>query len=91
MDFDGHVKGRGRAATFAEFGADPIRMRTREGMAITGAGGKLRGKTPKLPERQRKELWRMHDTGNHTAGDLAEAFSASRPTVCRTPRRRESP
>ena len=71
-------------ATFAEFEADLIRMRTREGMAIARARGKLRGKTPKLSEKQRKELGRMHDTGNYTISDLAEIFSVSRPTVYRT-------
>ncbi|MFC7521363.1 recombinase family protein [Xanthomonas populi] len=35
-------------ATFAAFEADLIRMRTREGMAIARAKGKLRGKQPKL-------------------------------------------
>ena len=35
-------------ATFAEFEADLIRMRTREGMAIARAKGNLRGKQPKL-------------------------------------------
>jgi DNA invertase Pin-like site-specific DNA recombinase len=35
-------------ATFAEFESDLIRMRTREGMAIARAKGKLRGKQPKL-------------------------------------------
>ena len=35
-------------ATFAEFEADLIRMRTREGMAIARARGKLRDKQPKL-------------------------------------------
>ncbi len=38
-------------ATFAEFEADLIRMRTREGMAIARAKGKLRGKQPKLSEK----------------------------------------
>ena len=37
-------------ATFAEFEADLIRMRTREGMAIARAKGKLRGKQPKLSQ-----------------------------------------
>ena len=39
-------------ATFAEFEADLIRLRTREGMAIARAREKLRGKQPKLSERQ---------------------------------------
>jgi len=33
-------------ATFAEFEADLIRLRTREGMAVARARGKLRGKQP---------------------------------------------
>jgi len=71
-------------ATFAEFEADLIRMRTREGMAIARAKGKLRGKRPKLSEKQQKELCRMHGTGNYSISDLAELFSVSRPTVYRT-------
>jgi len=71
-------------ATFAEFEADLIRMRTREGMAIARAKGKLRGKQPKLSLRQQRELRRMHDTGTYTISDLAELFSVSRPTVYRT-------
>ena len=68
-------------ATFAEFEADLIRMRTREGMAIARAKGKLRGKQPKLSEKQQKELCRMHATGEYSIGDLAEVFAVSRPTV----------
>ena len=71
-------------ATFAEFEADLIRMRTREGMAVARAKGKLRGKKPKLSERQQKELRRMYDTGDYSVSDLAELFSISRPTVYRT-------
>jgi DNA invertase Pin-like site-specific DNA recombinase len=71
-------------ATFAEFEADLIRLRTREGMAIARARGKLRGKRPKLSDRQQKELRRMYDTGNYAISDLAELFSVSRPTVYRT-------
>jgi DNA invertase Pin-like site-specific DNA recombinase len=70
-------------ATFAEFEADLIRLRTREGMAIARARGKLRGKQPKLSDRQQKELRRMHDTGTYSISDLAELFSVSRPTVYR--------
>jgi DNA invertase Pin-like site-specific DNA recombinase len=71
-------------ATFAEFEADLIRMRTREGMAIARAKGKLRGKQPKLSEKQQKELCRMYDSGEYSISDLAELFSVSRPTVYRT-------
>lgn len=74
-------------ATFAEFEADLIRLRTREGMAIARARGKLKGKQPKLKERQARELRRMHDSGEHSISDLAEIFSVSRPTVYRTLKR----
>ena len=77
-------------ATFAEFEADLIRMRTPEGMAIARAKGKLRGKQPKLSDRQQRELYRMHATGEYSISDLAELFSVSRPTVYRTLNRRHS-
>ena len=78
-------------ATFAEFEADFIRMRTREGMAIARARGKLRGKPPKLSDRQQRELCRMHATGEYSIRDLAELCSVSRPTVYRTLNRPHSP
>ena len=71
-------------ATFAEFEVDLIRMRTREGMAVARAKGKLRGKQPKLSSKQQKELCRMYDTGGYSISDLAELFSVSRATVYRT-------
>lgn len=71
-------------ATFAEFEGDLIRLRTREGMAIARANGKLKGKQPKLSDKQQKELCRMRNTGQYTISDLAEIFSVSRPTVYRT-------
>jgi DNA invertase Pin-like site-specific DNA recombinase len=77
-------------ATFAEFEADLIRMRTREGMAVARAKGRLRGKPPKLSEKQQKELRRMRDSGGYSISDLAELFSVSRPTVYRTLARGES-
>ena len=77
-------------ATFAEFEADLIRMRTREGMAIARTKGKLRGKQPKLSEKQQRELTRMHATGEYSISDLAELFSVSRPTVYRTLKRHQT-
>lgn len=77
-------------ATFAEFEADLIRMRTREGMAIARAKGKLRGKQPKLSDKQQKELCRMHGTGDYSISDLAEVFSVSRPTIYRTLNRHQT-
>ena len=71
-------------ATFAEFEADLLKMRTREGMAIAKAKGKMRGKKSKLTEKQHKELLKMHETGERSISDLAEIFSVSRATVYRT-------
>jgi DNA invertase Pin-like site-specific DNA recombinase len=71
-------------ATFAEFEVDLLRMRTREGMAVARAKGRLKGRQPKLSTEQQTELRRMHHTGDYTITDLAELFSISRPTVYRT-------
>jgi DNA invertase Pin-like site-specific DNA recombinase len=71
-------------ATFAEFESDLIRLRTREGMKIARSKGRLRGKQPKLSDKQQKELLRMHGTGQYTISDLADLFTISRPTVYRT-------
>ncbi|MGB3555487.1 MAG: recombinase family protein [Jannaschia sp.] len=70
-------------ATFAEFEADLIRMRTKEGMAVARANGKLKGKKPKLSDRRQAELRRMYDTEEYSISDLAEVFDVSRPTVYR--------
>ena len=71
-------------ATFAEFEVDLLRLRTRQGMAVARAKGRLKGRQPKLTAKQQKELRRMHGTGDYTISDLAELFKVSRPTVYRT-------
>jgi len=60
-------------------------------MAIARAKGKLRGKSPKLSDKQQKELRRMHETGDYSISDLAEVFTVSRPTVYRTLGRQSPP
>ncbi|WP_390915563.1 recombinase family protein [Pseudosulfitobacter sp. SM2401] len=77
-------------ATFAEFESDLIRMRTKEGMTVARAKGKLKGKKPKLSDRRQAELRRMYDTGEYSISDLAELFAISRPTVYRTLARTDS-
>jgi DNA invertase Pin-like site-specific DNA recombinase len=71
-------------AVFAEFEADLLKMRTREGMAVARSRGRLKGKQPKLSARQKAELVRMHGTGEYTIADLMEVFSVGRATVYRT-------
>lgn len=71
-------------AVFAEFEANLIQMRTREGMAVAKANGKLKGKPPKLSAAQTEHLVKLHATGDHTMTELAELFSVSRPTINRT-------
>jgi DNA invertase Pin-like site-specific DNA recombinase len=70
-------------ATFAEFEADLARLRTREGMAIARAKGKLKGKPPKLSARQQAHLVKLHHAGEHTIADLGELFGVARATVYR--------
>jgi DNA invertase Pin-like site-specific DNA recombinase len=70
-------------ATFAEFEVDLLRMRTREGMAIARAKGRLKGRAPKLSAARQAHLVKLHTAGEHTIAELAELFSVSRPTVFR--------
>ncbi|WP_313137810.1 recombinase family protein [Paracoccus jeotgali] len=77
-------------ATFAEFEADLIRLRTKEGMAVARAKGKLKGKKPKLSDRRQTELRRMYDTEEYSISDLADLFDVSRPTVYRVLERTKS-
>ena len=70
-------------ATFAEFEVDLLRMRTREGMAIARAKGRLKGKPPKLSPTKRAVLLNLHAAGDHTIAELAELFSVSRATIYR--------
>ncbi len=44
----------------AEFESDLIRLRTKEGMRVAKAKGKLRGKQPKLNPRQETRLVPAH-------------------------------
>jgi DNA invertase Pin-like site-specific DNA recombinase len=78
-------------AMVAEFEADLIRMRTREGMKVARAKGRLRGKQPKLSPRQEAHLVSLHRAGNHTSSELAELFSVARSTVYRAIQRAGKP
>ncbi len=70
-------------AMVAEFESDLIRMRTREGMAVARAAGKLRGRKPKLSPRQEAHLVELYRAGEKNPADLAELFGVGRSTVYR--------
>jgi DNA invertase Pin-like site-specific DNA recombinase len=68
-------------AMIAEFEADLARLRTREGMKVAKAKGRLRGKQPKLKPKQEAHLVELWRAGRHTTGELAELFGVARSTV----------
>lgn len=70
-------------AMVAEFESDLIRMRTREGLAVARAAGKLRGRRPKLSPRQEAHLVELHRGGERNPAELAELFGVGRSTVYR--------
>ena len=70
-------------AMVAEFEADLIRARTREGMKVARAKGRLRGKQPKLTPTQEAHLVELQRAGTYTSAELAELFSVARSTVYR--------
>lgn len=70
-------------AMVAEFESDLIRSRTRQGMQLAKAKGRLRGKQPKLNSKQEEHLVALHAAGDHTVSELADLFSVSRGTVYR--------
>lgn len=70
-------------AMVAEFEADLVSMRTREGMRVARAKGRLRGKKPKLTPRQEAHLVALHHAGEHTTSELSELFGVGRSTVYR--------
>ena len=74
-------------AMVAKFEADLARTRTREGMKVARAKGRLRGKQPKLSARQEAHLLSLYRGGEHTVGELEELFSVTRSTVYRAVRR----
>jgi DNA invertase Pin-like site-specific DNA recombinase len=74
----------------AEFESDLIRARTREGMAVAKAKGRLRGKQPKLSPTRRRHLYELVDEDKYTQAELAELFTVSRTTIYREILRRAS-
>jgi DNA invertase Pin-like site-specific DNA recombinase len=67
----------------AEFEADLIRLRTKEGMRVPKAKGHLRGKQPKLTRRQEAHLVSLVHGGEYSTAEIAELFNDGRSTVYR--------
>jgi DNA invertase Pin-like site-specific DNA recombinase len=63
--------------------SDLIRLRTREGMKIAKAKGRLRGKQPKLNHRQEAHLVALLKGGEYSTAELADLFGVARSTVYR--------
>jgi DNA invertase Pin-like site-specific DNA recombinase len=70
-------------AMVAEFEADLIRLRTKEGMRVARAKGRLRGRQPKLNARQEAHMVDLIAAGEHSTSEVADLFGVSRPTVYR--------
>lgn len=71
-------------AMVAEFEVDLARLRTREGMKVAKAKGRLRGKQPKLSASRQEHLVALYEDGTKNATELAELFAVGRSTVYRT-------
>lgn len=73
----------------AEFEADLIRQRTKEGLRVAAAKGRLQGRPPKLSPLRERALVEMRSQVNedgaakYTVGELAELFDIGRATVYR--------
>ena len=59
------------------------RARTREGIAVARAKGRLPGKQPKLSPKQEAHLVELYHGGEHTIGELEEPFPVTRSTIYR--------
>lgn len=70
-------------AMIAEFEGDLIRARTKEGMRVAKAKGRLRGRAPKLSPKIEAHLVAEYRSGNYTVAELSEQFGVTRSTVYR--------
>src|SRR3954452_25320892 len=70
-------------AMVAEFESDLIRLRTKEGMRVAKAKGRLRGRQPKLNPRQEAHLVPLLKSGEYSTTEIGDLFGVARSTVYR--------
>jgi len=63
--------------------SDLIRLRTREGMKVAKAKGRLRGRLPKLNRKQEAHLVSLVHSGEYSTAEVAGLFGVGRSTVYR--------
>jgi DNA invertase Pin-like site-specific DNA recombinase len=61
--------------------SDLIRLRTREGMKVAKAKGRLRGKQPKLNRKQEAHLVSLVHSGEYSTAEVAELNDRPRKTL----------
>jgi DNA invertase Pin-like site-specific DNA recombinase len=66
---------------FAEFEADLVRARAREGMKVAAQRGRLHGGQPKLSPAAERDLVALYRAGDHSVSELSDLFSIARATV----------
>lgn len=70
-------------AMVAEFESDLISQRIREGLVVAKRKGKLRGKQPKLTQRQETAMLELYSQGEHTIAEICEMYQITRSTFQR--------
>jgi DNA invertase Pin-like site-specific DNA recombinase len=70
-------------AMIAEFEADLISIRTRDGLVTARAKGRMRGKPPKLSAPLERRLVADYRSGEYTVAELCETYGIARATVYR--------
>lgn len=79
-------------AMIAEFECDLIKMRTREGMKVARAKGRLRGKQPKLSRVRKPTWWRCTPPANTpSASSRSSSRSPAPPCIARWPEHMSAP
>jgi DNA invertase Pin-like site-specific DNA recombinase len=75
----------------AEFEADLARARTRDGMSVARAKGRLGGKQLKFSARREAHLVELYHARTHTISELEELFPVTRSTIYRAVQRAGAP